>query len=72
MPLIPGKENIGRNIGEFSMGPTFARTARKFGSARAKKQAIAVALKEADVGRDQEQPRYRKIGRAPVVRLGMA
>lgn len=44
MPLRKGKKNVGRNIKEFSKGKTFARTKKKFGKAKARKQAIAVAL----------------------------
>lgn len=42
MPLNKGA-SIGANIREFHKGKTFARTARKYGKAKANKQAIAVA-----------------------------
>lgn len=48
MPLKPGKSNkvVSQNIKEFSKGKTFANTKSKFGEAKARKQAIAVALSE--------------------------
>jgi hypothetical protein len=42
MPLSKRK-TIGEHIAEFHTGQTYARTKRKFGKARANKQAIAVA-----------------------------
>ncbi len=49
MPLKPGKSKatISSNISEFHKGPTFEKTAKKFGKARANKQAVAVAFSEA-------------------------
>ncbi len=49
MPLTKGtgKKIISKNISEFHKGPTFARTAKKFGKKKADAQAIAVALSEA-------------------------
>ncbi len=46
MPLHPGTSDtiVSRNIREFHGGPTYRRTARKFGKKRADKQAVAVAL----------------------------
>ena len=44
MPLEPG-EDAGEAISEFSRGKTFARTAKKFGKKKARKQSIAIALK---------------------------
>lgn len=46
MPLIQSgsKEAVSKNISEFHTGKTYARTAAKFGKAKADKQAIAVAL----------------------------
>lgn len=48
-PLKKGSSQkvISENIGEFSGGPTFERTAKKYGKKRARKQAIAVALSQA-------------------------
>jgi len=49
MPLKKGKskKTISKNISEFHKGKTFAKTAKKFGKAKANKQAIAVALSTA-------------------------
>jgi hypothetical protein len=46
VPLLnsPSKKAVGQNISEFHSGPTFAKTADKFGKGTANKQAIAVAL----------------------------
>lgn len=48
MPLKKGKSPkvVSQNIREFHGGKTYARTRRKFGKARAKKQAVAVAMSE--------------------------
>lgn len=45
MPLKRGKSKatVSANIREFHKGKTFKRTARKFGKAKANKQAVAVA-----------------------------
>jgi Family of unknown function (DUF6496) len=49
MPLKRGssKKTISSNISEFHKGKTFAHTAKKFGKAKANKQAIAVAFSQA-------------------------
>ena len=44
MPLEPG-EDVGSAISELHTGKTFARTKKKFGKKKARKQAIAIALK---------------------------
>ena len=46
MPLKNGssKKVVSSNISEFHKGNTFKKTAKKFGKAKANKQAIAVAL----------------------------
>jgi hypothetical protein len=45
MPLKSGKSKkvLSENIREFSHGGTFKKTAKKFGKARARSQAVAVA-----------------------------
>lgn len=49
MPLKAGtgRKTISENISEFTGGKTYTRTAKKFGKAKARKQAIAVALSKA-------------------------
>lgn len=49
MPLKSGssKATISKNIGEFHSGKTFAATKKKFGAAKANKQAVAVAMNKA-------------------------
>ena len=49
MPLKKGKSSktISSNISEFSKGPTFKKTKKKFGATKAQKQAIAVAMNTA-------------------------
>ena len=49
MPLKRGKSKatISSNISEFHGGKTYERTKRKFGKARANKQAVAVAMSTA-------------------------
>lgn len=46
MPLADGTSSatVSRNIRELHAGDTYARTAAKFGKARADKQAVAIAL----------------------------
>lgn len=46
MPLKPGKSKkvVSENISEFHKGPTFAKTAKKFGKKTADRQAVAAAL----------------------------
>jgi hypothetical protein len=46
-----------KNISEFSHGSTFARTKRKFGAAKARKQAIAVGLATAGLSRRRKRKR---------------
>ncbi len=44
MPLLPGKKNRAANFHELRHGKTFARTARKFGKAKAERQMVAIEL----------------------------
>lgn len=46
MPLKAGKSKatVAANIREFHGGATFQKTKKKFGAAKANKQAIAVAM----------------------------
>jgi hypothetical protein len=49
MPLKAGKskKTISSNIGEFHTGKTYAKTKKKFGKAKADKQAVAVVMSKA-------------------------
>lgn len=49
MPLKSGKskKTISSNISELHKGRTYAKTAKKFGKAKANKQAIAIAFEKA-------------------------
>lgn len=40
------RATVRKNIHEFRNGPTYAKTKRKFGAAVARRQSIAVALKQ--------------------------
>lgn len=51
MPGRKGAKNVGRNIAEFHKGKTYKKTARKYGKKRANKQAIAVGMRQAGVGK---------------------
>ena len=46
MPLKPGKskKTVSSNISEFHKGGTYAATKKKFGKAKANKQAVAAAM----------------------------
>ena len=48
MPLKKGTSaaTVSKNISEFHKGPTFAATSKKFGAAKANKQAVAVAMSQ--------------------------
>lgn len=49
MPLKTGKspKTVSANISELHKGKTFAKTSKKFGKAKANKQAVAIALSQA-------------------------
>jgi hypothetical protein len=49
MPLKKGssQKTVSKNISELHTGKTYARTMRKYGKAKADKQAVAIALEEA-------------------------
>ena len=53
MPLAKGKSKkvIKQNFDEFGKGPTYKKTAKKFGKAKANKQRIAVVLSNARKGK---------------------
>lgn len=55
MPGLKGAKNVGRNIKEVHKGKTYARTKAKFGKAKADKQAIAIGMSEAGVGRKKKK-----------------
>ena len=49
MPLKKGssKKTISKNISELHSGKTYAKTKKKFGAAKANKQAVAIAFSRA-------------------------
>lgn len=57
MPLKKGRSQatISENIRELHSGSTFAHTAKKFGKARANKQAVAIAMSQARKGRKRRK-----------------
>ena len=57
MPLkkSSSKKAVSENIRELHKGPTYSRTAQKFGKARANKQSVAIALHEAGLSKYQKR-----------------
>jgi hypothetical protein len=51
------RAHASKTISEFSHGKTFAKTKRKFGAAKARKQAIAVGLASAGLSRRRKKKR---------------
>ena len=49
------RAHASRVISEFSHGRTYKKTARKFGKARARKQAIAVGMKAGRLSRRKKR-----------------
>ena len=60
MPGLKGAKNVGRNIREFHKGKTYAGTKAKYGKKRADKQAIAIGMSEAGVGRKKKKAKKRR------------
>jgi hypothetical protein len=60
MPGSRGAKNVGKNIKEFKTGKTYARTKRKFGKAKATKQALAVGLRQAGVPKKKAKKKAKK------------
>ena len=60
MPGLKGAKNVGRNIREVHKGKTYARTKAKYGKKRADKQAIAIGMSEAGVGRKKKKAKKRR------------
>ena len=59
MPLLPGKQNIGRNISELHKGPRYRANVRKFGKAKANQIAVATAESVAHRGRQMSRKSNR-------------
>ena len=57
MPLKKGrsKKTISSNISELHQGSTYAHTKGKFGSDRANKQAVAIAMSQARKGKKRSR-----------------
>lgn len=49
------RKHASKTIAEFSHGRTFKKTARKYGKARARAQAIAVGLRSARLSRRKKK-----------------
>ena len=60
MPGRKGAKNVGSNIREFHKGKTFKKTAKKFGKAKANKQAIAVGMRQAGVRKKKAKKKTRR------------
>jgi hypothetical protein len=56
MPLDPGADTS-ESIPELEHGKTFARTAKKYGKKKARKQSIAIALKNKRAGKSSKKAR---------------
>jgi hypothetical protein len=56
VPLKPGAD-VGDSIDELKSGKTYAHTKKKFGKARARKQSIAIAMKNKRKGVAQKRAR---------------
>lgn len=65
MPLekSASKAATERNFDEFRHGKTFARTARKFGTKKARKQMIAAVLSNKRKAASKKRGKKRKSGR---------
>jgi hypothetical protein len=64
MPGRKGKSAVGRNIKEVHAGKTYARTKAKFGKKKADRQAIAIAMSEAGVGRRKKRKAKKRANRS--------
>ena len=60
MPGRKGAKNVGANIREFHKGKTFKKTAKKFGKAKANKQAIAVGFAQAETQEEEAKKKTRR------------
>jgi hypothetical protein len=60
MPGLKGAKNVGANIREVHKGKTYAKTKAKFGKKKADKQAIAIGMSEAGVGRGKKKRKAKK------------
>lgn len=60
MPRRKGAKNVGSNIREAHKGKTYARTKAKFGKKKANRQAVAIGMSEAGVGRKKKAGTKKK------------
>jgi hypothetical protein len=56
VPLDPG-EDVGDSLDELSHGKTYAKTKKKYGAKKARKQSIAIALKNKRKGKSSKKAR---------------
>lgn len=61
MPLSKSKD-VGTNIKELRTGNTYKKTKRKFGKARAEKQALAIALRHSGKSRKPTKNEKKFVG----------
>ena len=59
MPALKGAKNVGRNIKAAHKGKTYARTKKKFGKAKADKQAVAIGMSEAGVDKKKKKSKRK-------------
>lgn len=64
MPGLKGAKNVGRNIREAHKGKTYQRTKRKFGKAKADKQAVAIGMNEAGVSKKKKSKKRKPTNRS--------
>lgn len=63
MPGRKGAKNVGANIREAHKGKTYKRTKAKFGKKKADKQAVAIGMSEAGVGRKKKAAKRKRANR---------
>lgn len=74
MPLKKGKSKkvVSSNISEFHKGKTYASTKKKFGKAKADKQAIAVAMSKSGKSKKKKKFNAGAFAKARTKHFGIA